>query len=296
MATSTALRPSVRAAFGGLIDYAGLFPPAQLSIEAAQAEYETARRGTHAWMLGRFIVSAPLVTTWSSVRVPLSVIVSAELDDLERLATFAGKIAHIEVLEIPLPQNSASDVIGAIDKLAADFAIAGLSGLPAFVEFSRSEDWLQLLPAAMNSLARAELGAKLRCGGVTAQAFPTVDEVTAFVAAAKDANVAFKATAGLHHPVRHRDPKTGFTMHGFFNLIAAAALAPRVDWKTLQHIVAEEDPSAFTFDDTSFNWRNERIDLAELTRTRNDAFVAYGSCSFTEPVDDLLALGLLSAR
>jgi hypothetical protein len=296
MATSTALRPSVRAAFGGLIDYAGLFPPAQLSIEAARAEYESARRGAHAWMLGRFIVSAPLVATWSSVRVPLSVIVGAELDDLERLATVAGNNAHIEVLEIPLPQNSAADVTGAIGKLATDLAIAGLAGVPAFVELPRTESWLQSLPAAMNSLSRAELGAKLRCGGVTAQAFPTVEEVAAFVAASKDANVAFKATAGLHHPVRHRDPKTGFTMHGFFNLIAAAALAPRVDWKTLEHIVAEEDPNAFTFDDTSLNWRIERIDLAELTRTRNDAFVAYGSCSFAEPVDDLLALGLLAAR
>lgn len=297
MATSTTLRPSVRAAFAGLIDYAGLFPPAQLSIDAAQTEYEAARRGPYAWMLGRFIVSAPLIATWSGVKLPFSVIVDAQSDALERLATLAAKSAHIESLEIPLPKNSSADEIsGAIGRLGADIAIAGLGGVPAFVELPRDEHWLGSMSVAMNSLARAELGGKLRCGGVTAEAFPSVADVAAFIFAARDANVAFKATAGLHHPIRHRDPASGFMMHGFLNLIAAAALAPRVDSPTLQRVVAEEDPSAFTFDDASFSWRDERIGIAELTQTRNDAFVAYGSCSFSEPVDDLSALGLLPTQ
>lgn len=297
MATSTALRPSVRAAFAGLIDYAGLFPPAQLSIAAAQAEYEAAHRGPHAWMLGRFIVSAPLVATWSDVKLPFSVIVDAEPDALERLAALAAKSAQIESLEIPLPKNiSANEVAGTIGRLGADIAIAGLGEVPTFVELPRGEHWLGSLPVSMNSLARAELGGKLRCGGVTADAFPTVAEVAAFIVAARGANVAFKATAGLHHPIRHRDPASGFMMHGFLNLIAAAALAPRVDAATLQRIIAEEEPNAFIFDDASFSWKSERIDVTELTATRNDAFVAYGSCSFSEPVEDLSALGLLPVQ
>ncbi len=297
MATSTALRASVRAAFAGLIDYAGLFPPAQLSIDAAQAEYEAARRGPYAWMLGRFIVSAPLIATWSGVKLPFSVIVDSEPNALERLATPAAKNAQIESLEIPLPKNiSTGDVPRSIGRLGADIAIAGLGDVPVFVEIPRGEHWLGSLPVAMNSLAQAELGGKLRCGGVTVEAFPSVAEVAAFILAATDANVAFKATAGLHHPIRHRDPASGFMMHGFLNLIAAAALAPRVDSETLQRIVAEEEPIAFAFDDESFSWRNERIDIAELTRTRNEAFVAYGSCSFSEPVADLSALGLLPVQ
>jgi hypothetical protein len=297
MATSTALRPSARAAFAGLIDYAGLFPPAQLPIDAAQAEYEAARRGPHAWMLGRFIVAAPLIATWSGVKLPFSVIVDAELDALDRLATLATKNAQIESLEIPLPKGiPADEIAGAIGRLGSDIAIAGLGDVPAFVELPRDEQWLRSLPAAMNSLARSELGGKLRCGGVTAEAFPSVAEVATFILEAHDANVAFKATAGLHHPIRHRDPASGFMMHGFLNLIAAAALAPRVDTETLHRIVGEEEPNAFRFDDTSFSWRGERVDVAELTRTRNDAFVAYGSCSFAEPVEDLSALGLLPTQ
>jgi hypothetical protein len=117
-----------------------------------------------------------------------------------------------------------------------------------------------------------------------------------FIAAAANAGVAFKATAGLHHPVRHVDPATGFTMHGFLNILAAAALAPRLDRETLLRVVAEEDPAAFTFDDTSLRWRDERVELDAIARLRRDAFVSYGSCSFSEPIEDLTALGILPAR
>ena len=120
-----------------------------------------------------------------------------------------------------------------------------------------------------------------------------MDEVVEFVAAAQDAKVSFKATAGLHHPVRRRDERTGFTMHGFLNILAAASLASRVTREMLCRIVAEEDPSAFAFDDQSLSWRSERIGLAELRRTRRQAFLGFGSCSFDEPVEDLTALGLL---
>ncbi len=126
--------------------------------------------------------------------------------------------------------------------------------------------------------------------------FPALAEVASFIAAARSENVPFKATAGLHHPVRHLDPVTGFMQHGFLNLLAAAALARRVTGGTLEQIVAEEDASAFAFDDDAFSWRAERIGVAELERARREGFVAYGSCSFSEPVDDLIALGMLPAR
>ncbi len=123
-----------------------------------------------------------------------------------------------------------------------------------------------------------------------------MDEVADFIAAANDAGVAFKATAGLHHPVRHRDATTEFMMHGFLNVLAAAALAPRVDRVTLARIVAEEDPGAFAFDEATFRWRDEIVEAADIERMRRDAFVAYGSCSFAEPIDDLTALGILPPR
>jgi hypothetical protein len=83
-------------------------------------------------------------------------------------------------------------------------------------------------------------------------------------------------------------------MHGFLNILAAAALAPHGDRPMLQRIVAEDDPAAFHFEDAALCWRDERIELGELESSRRTAFVAYGSCSFSEPVDDLEALGVLA--
>jgi hypothetical protein len=304
MTASTALRSSVRAAFGTLIDYAGLFPPGELPLAEAVREYQDAESGRCAWMVGRFILPASLLSALQAVgRAPLSVIVEANADAVGCVAAARAAGARIQALEVPLHKSPAVlqthpsrdemlDVFGALE---TDLVEAGCRDLPTFVELPQSEPWRELLPDAMCALARVRLGAKLRCGGVTAEAFPSVDAVADFIDSAQRAGVAFKATAGLHHPIRHRDEATGFMMHGFVNIIAAAALASEVERATLALIVAEEEPSAFAFDDVSLSWRGRRIGLAGLSRTRRDAFISYGSCSISEPVDDLTALGLLAS-
>ena len=305
MTTSTALRPSVRAALHGLIDYAGLFPPAQLSLDAAQREYREARGGPYAWMLGRFILAARrLEESPGDFGEPLSAIVDPDVDALHRLADAKRGGAAVEALEIPLMESvspfrehlSRDDVLDALGALESDLVVAGLRDLAAFAEIPRGGAWWRSLDETMSAAARFRLGAKLRCGGLTAGAFPSVEEVAAFVGAAARAEVPFKATAGLHHPVRHRDAATGFVMHGFLNLLAAAALAARVDAETLERVVGEEDPRAFAFDQETFAWRDQRVSVAELQRVRREGFIAYGSCSFSEPVEDLTALGVLPAQ
>jgi hypothetical protein len=305
MTTSTALRASVRAAFAALIDYAGLFPPAKLPMAQARAEYESGHAGPQAWMLGRFIVPATsLLDTADDIDAPLSVIADGTVDLFERLAAMRASGLRIEALEIPIANSisplrtvlSADEILDVTGELEADIATVGLREIPVFVEIPRTPPWWPMLPAVMSALGRMQLRAKLRCGGVTADAFPSIAEVADFIAAAADAGVAFKATAGLHHPVRHVDPVTGFTMHGFLNILAAAALAPRIDRQALRSVIAEEDAAAFAFDDTSFNWRAQRVELDAIARCRRDAFVSYGSCSFSEPIEDLTALRMLPAR
>jgi hypothetical protein len=305
MTTSTALRSSVRAAFTALIDYAGLFPPAKLPMAQARAEFESARAGPQAWMLGNFIVPATLlVDSAHAIDAPLSVIADGTVDVFELLASMRRSGSRIEALEIPIANSisplrtvlSADEILDATGELEADITTVGLRDVPVYVEIPRAAPWWPMLPAAMSALGRMQLSAKLRCGGLTAEAFPSVNDVSDFIAAAADAGVPFKATAGLHHPVRHVDPATGFAMHGFLNILAAAALAPRLDRETLVQIVAEEDAAAFAFDDTTFAWRDQRVELDAIARIRRDAFVSYGSCSLSEPIEDLTALGMLPAR
>jgi hypothetical protein len=302
MTASTALAPSVRAAFTALVDYAGLFPPAELRFEEARREYASARSGAHAWMLGRFILPASLAS--ATVDAPLSVIVAPQVDAVNDLAIRGTEGARVEALEIPIGgalsplrhRLSADEVLDLIGALEADLATAGLRGIPTFVELPWNAPWNEARGSLFDALARFNLGAKMRCGGATSQAFPSVAEVAEFIATAAAARVPFKATAGLHHPIRHRDAASGFTMHGFLNLIAAAALAPSVERDLLEAIVADEDPQAFAFAGDAFIWRDRRIGVERLVQTRRDAFVGYGSCSFAEPVDDLTALGVFSTR
>jgi hypothetical protein len=305
MSTSTALRPAVRAAFASLVDYAGLFPPVQLPLAEAEAEYVDARGGPHAWMLGRFVIpAASLAALPEPFDAPLSVIVEPDVDALNLVARLRARGVKVDALEIPLRTSVApfrkhfsfDEMLNVLGALEADLVVSGLRDLPTFAEIPRTEPWLNLLPETLHELARLGIGAKIRCGGVTAEAFPSVDDAAGFIAGAARAGAAFKATAGLHHPIRHRDRATGFMMHGFLNILAGAALAARADAQALRAIVAEEDPSAFAFDDDSFSWRDQRIGLTELRRTRSEIFVGYGSCSFSEPVQDLTALGILATR
>lgn len=317
MDATTATAPAARAAFDALIDYAGLFPPATLDVPEATAGYAAARQGPYAWMLGRFIVPLSRVDELLSRSgagtreepLPLCVIVDASPDPrswfgwaCERLERIAQLIqleprVRVSAIEAPLPplltQRETFD--GVIGQLGALVTRAGLRALPVYAELPRGPRWREQLTGAMEAMARAGLSAKLRCGGITAQAFPSVEEVAAFVVAAAENGVAFKATAGLHHPLRHVDPATGFPMHGFLNLLAAAAFAPQLETHDVETILAQEDPRAFGFEPDSFRWRDRSVGVDDLRSVRATAFVGYGSCSFSEPTEDLTALGMIAA-
>ncbi len=304
---------AARVSLERLIDYAGLFPPAALTMEEAVAEYDRARNGAQRWMLGRFIVPASRLRELralapSSQPLELSVIVDAASDARSWFGAAKAAFERIEnerssgwaqlaALEIPLPRLSTNRETydASIGQCAALAAQAGLRDLALYVEVPRDDRFGELLPGAMDALARYRMGGKLRCGGADAGAYPSVDEVAAFVLSATAAHVAFKATAGLHHPVRGWNEAAGVTMHGFLNVLAAAAFAPRASRELIEAIVAEEDPRAFGFDRV-LRWRDREADEAELVAMRRGRFAGYGSCSFDEPVDDLRALAILPAH
>jgi hypothetical protein len=137
------------------------------------------------------------------------------------------------------------------------------------------------------AVREARAGAKIRCGGATAA--PPVEAVAEFIAACRDAGVRFKATAGLHHAIRAGDA------HGFLNVLAAAvfAHADGLSADELVPLLAEEDPQAFSIDARGLALHDHRAGAEQIAEARRDLFVAYGSCSFEEPVEDLIELGVL---
>jgi hypothetical protein len=122
---------------------------------------------------------------------------------------------------------------------------------------------------------------------------PSPEAVAAFLGACVAAEVPFKATAGLHHPVRGIDPASGMRMHGFVNLLAATALLRAGAVSDATEIIGEQDASAFTLAAEALGWRELTVDAAAVASVRETSFTAYGSCSFDEPTGDLAALGWL---
>ena len=307
MTASADAATAVRAALAQFIDYAGLFPPAGLEMDAALAAYAAAQSGPFAWMLGRFIVPASrigelLAALETEQPAALSVIADAGSDprtwlvNLQTLFEQLGDLrareprVRIEALEAPLPPLATrrESYDAAIGQFAAARKRAAMDDVPAFVEIPRDARWEVELDGALFALARHHLGGKLRCGGVTAQAFPTSREVAKFIAgAAGEYVIPWKATAGLHHPVYHRDEDLGVMRHGFLNLLAAAAVARSgASSEDVQHILECEDASRIAPGAPG-------LSADQLRAVRQAGFIAYGSCSFDEPTTDLQALGIL---
>jgi hypothetical protein len=247
--------PSLRALFGNLIDYAGMFPPASLTREVAIARYRAYQGSDHAWMLGRFVISAVQVNG-----------LPAELD---------CRFAVLSNADHPRANAIESKQIIS-------------TGRPTYCEVSIEQ---------LDEVKRARSFAKLRTGGVTADAIPSVDGVAAYITGCAERQLPFKATAGLHHPVRgvHRltyAPDACFAiMHGFINVFLAAAFAWHGE-RQIYPILAETDPSAFRFDDRA-HWRDLALSTEKIADTRREFAHSFGSCSFDEPIEDLRTLGWL---
>ena len=251
--SGSAVKDSVRVLLESLIDYAGLFPPASLSLKDAVRNYDEYRRGEYAFALGRFVVPAAQMHDVPE-DFPLSVLASPDsIPDAYVVEVKAKNAEEIDVIK----QQAAKQVI--------------------YVEVADID--------LIDILAHYGFRAKIRTGGVTEDAFPGVDHVATFIQACRQKKVPFKATAGLHHPIRCAKP---FTMHGFINVFLAAAMPG-----SATQILREENARAFGFDDGGVWFRDLRVTTDELERVRTQSAIAFGSCSFEEPIADLKALGWL---
>jgi hypothetical protein len=326
------MHSSLRNLLVGLIDYAGLFPPARLPLDQALRHYARYRREPDGWMLGRFVCPAGRLHELALFHEVLAAgppfvfsvlgrgggttteFLTGLQADLEAVATFRdhhGDRVVADVLEVKLP---AEVLTGQKDAALGLFSAAAeviyeveKPSIPAvFYEVAFAGDWRSAVGAAVRGLAEDNArgthaahwvgGGKLRCGGLEAAAFPSSEQLAFAITACRDAGVPWKATAGLHHPVRRFDAALGVRMHGFLNVFGAGVLthARQLAEGDVRRVLDEEDPRAFAFDDGGFRWRDFAVTADEVAAARHRAAVSFGSCSFDEPRDDLRALGLLS--
>lgn len=283
----------------GIVDYAGLFPPAGLDMATAVRNYAEYRHDLDGWMLGRFVTPAARLDELSlELRAlddghdewPIAALLGSDVrQDLEMVDAFNDEftsVARIDTLEGKLATTAA------IDRAAA----AAGNRFALYAEVPVDPDPRELIDA----IAAAGINAKLRTGGVTADAFPPAWDVVRFMRRCAEANVPFKATAGLHHPIRaeHRltyaaDAPRG-VMYGYLNVFLTAALLPELSDEEAVALLEERDPRALDVTRDAIRWREHELRADQANAARERVASSFGSCSFREPVDDLRALSLLS--
>lgn len=280
-----------------LIDDAALFPPAQLSMPEAVAAHRRTRQSGYARMVRTFIcpatrlaeLEAALGDDVEGFRLSLLVDTGTAETDVETAVEQALERAWtLELVEVRYEPGQA--VASTVHAHVADAAI--------FFEVPLAGTAAGTVAKAIDDIAEAGGGVKFRCGGATAAAFPTVDELADGLVTARAAEVMIKCTAGLHHPFRHLDGADGFVHHGFLNVAVAAVLghAQRLDTATVARILSTEQGEAFRVTAEEVGWADLRVEEDAVRAARLQSFVGYGSCSVDEPVADLTALGVMGDR
>ncbi len=290
----------------GIIDYAGLFPPASLDMAHAVASFATYSESDERDLLGRFIVptarlselssalGASRLTTQAAVPWRLSVIpATASNAEAGKIREFnqhnanSGSTVTMRIDAVELPVRSTEDVHRAVKEFGK---------FELFLEPVKNDDPSDVLEA----IAAAGAAAKIRTGGTVAGSVPDAETIIRFMAKCFKLGLRFKATAGLHHAIRGVYPLTYAAdaprdkMYGYLNIfLAAAFMREDLPNTALYDLLDESAPSSISFDESGARWRDNTVGAQQLRATRDSFALSFGSCSFTEPVEEARQLHLI---
>ena len=317
---------SVRAFLDQIIDYAGLFPPAKLPLQDAVKRYVClTETSPHRRMLRSFVCPAArlheLFLLTKARRVPISVSAlgqaAANLEafpsqteaDMRAIADY--RLAWQAAAPLVLPdddQEEDQSLLIAQHKRAGIHAyeVAPPASWPVKARSRGVADVLRIADHDMQvffefphanrlGLGQLPFGVKLRCGGLSAGAFPNDETIASFIIACRNERIPWKATAGLHHPRRYWDPALKVWHHGFLNVFAAGVLAWNhpVSEADLVELLADRELRDLHFERDRIMWKKWECNTRQIAESRASFATSFGSCSFEEPCADLTAMGLL---
>ena len=286
---------SVPAHLQAMVDDAAIFPPASTPLEQAVSEHRAHRSAEYAGLVGGFVVSdvkvadlAMVVVSTSSTNVGVNLVVTGGAGAIEPAVTWVGRSEGLDLRAVEFAlrdeedlAHNASRLVHVVDSLEEALDDVAIFAEPPIPQGSPSHGWL----AALDELAAREINLKFRTGGVTEDLFPSAAALATCLEAALDRELPFKCTAGLHHAVRHTDEATGFTHHGFLNvLIATRASLDGGGVEEVTRVLEDTDGPALA--------ARVADDPDMVARTRR-WFTSFGSCSVLDAHEDLVDLGLL---
>lgn len=319
-----------------IIDYAGLFPPSQLPMETAVRNYAEYMNDADKWMLSRFICPATRLQElekycddFRSVNKPLPIsflgrsgksgadFLEGLEEDIKAVNEFVennGGITKIEAYEVRLPeeiieQGSPVRISEFLNK-AGEIIEANIQDkIVPFYEGAFWGEWTKTIEALAEGISYHNIyveskrfdryrlaGYKMRCGGAEPSMYPSPEQVAHVILTCKRHEIALKATAGLHHPLRHFDEAEQVRMHGFLNVFGAGIIAQSHDLNVNQiaEIINDENSDNFIFTDFEFKWKGFSVTIDQIKEARSQRMISFGSCSFDEPQEDLRGLGYLN--
>jgi hypothetical protein len=291
---------ALRTLLTGLVDYAGLFPPAELGMDQAVKNYASYRSGVYSWALGRFILPVAQLDAFQAAAKPYLPKddepwqLSALIDGRSLRADIVAASDFNENLEIGAVVDTFELKAGDGDSIR-EAAKLMPRGAVLYVEIPLDPDPSPLLDV----IAEVNVRAKCRTGGITPDAIPTSALVARFLSGCADRGVVYKCTAGLHHPIRARYPLTyqpdsaTAVMHGYLNVfLAGAYVLHGMPDGLIYDVLEETDIKAFDFRDDGMTWQGKKLHAEQLGAARAYA-TAFGSCSFDEPIGDIRTAGLM---
>ena len=310
-----------------LIDYAGLFPPAKLSLPIAFSNFLKYSNEKYEQMLSKFICPVNLLpqlenligsgnselkkfyisalSTGGNNISEFKLNLEKDLKIWKEFVTGKSGSAVINSFEARIPDriintDESKDLIELINtfsgKIKKEISEPVMIFLEGPLNKNRNDDAASLIDVIYtHNQSGFNTGFKLRTGGVEAVSFPASEHIAFCIRRCLDRKVPMKFTAGLHHPFRHFDKEIGTMMHGFINVFASGIIAMRHDIsdKEIEEVLNDEDPADFNFTDEYFSWKGWKISIEDIEFARRDLVLSFGSCSFDEPVADLQSLNLL---
>jgi hypothetical protein len=327
---------SVENIMKGIIDYAGIFPPAHLPFDLAFNKYIDYLESEDNWMLSKFVCPfnklGELVRLLSDNNIfnedkklniavlgalsfnseQFDITIKKDLRDLMKFQSLLANRVNICSYEVKIPNQymdfrDTSDLLDTLNITNELFRNKISNEIQLFFEPDLQKDnWEDILDSLIPCLSVCnqyylenddfpKIGFKLRTGGVTSNDFPTSEKVTGAIKRCIDNNVPFKATAGLHHPLRNYDETAKAFAHGFLNVFGAGIFYyyHMFEESFITDIIEEENMNNFKFDDENFYWKKFKVSYDEIAFVRYTFMLSFGSCSFDEPRNDLRKLNLL---
>jgi hypothetical protein len=193
------------------------------------------------------------------------------------------EIEGVELAAVETALRDLDDLAGNADRVVSAAGQLG-DAVRVFVEIPYVPGW----EMAVAVVEAAGYYGKLRTGGLEPVDTPPSDQLARQLSVLIEADLPFKATAGLHHAVALSGNEPGRPrQHGFLNLLLAVeALVDGGSVSEAADLLGESGRQSVLARVAAWN-------DTQASRIRR-RFRSFGCCGVLDPINDLAALGLIA--